>query len=81
MQAALWHRPHVVIIITQADVSEIAETVESLPDNFDPLAWLEQNRIDLGIVVSEAVKDVIFDALEVGLVDHPLVLRRHMDCC
>jgi hypothetical protein len=68
----------VVITITLAEVSEIAETVHTLPDDFDPAAWLAENREDIAIVATEAVRDVVWEALEIGLADHPLVLRHRM---
>jgi hypothetical protein len=86
MQGARRHFPQVVVVVTPAEVREIAETVEALPENFDPATWLEENRADIVIVATEAVKDVVFEALEFGLFDHPLVLQRRtaddgMDCC
>lgn len=68
--------PHLAIIITPTVVSEVAEEVESLPENFEPTRWLEENRADIVIVATEAVKDIIHEALEIGLADHPLLLHR-----
>ena len=77
-----WPAPHVKIIVTPVEVGEIAELVVNdggvLPENFQPAEWLEANQADLGIVITEAIKDVLFDALEGGLIDHPLLLQRRM---
>ena len=76
MQASPERIPHLVIIITPTVVSEIAEEVEILPEDFEPTRWLEENRGDIVILATEAVKDIIYEALEIGLADHPLLLHR-----
>ena len=83
MRSSPWQEPHVEIIVTPVEVGEIAELVVNdgggLPENFQPAEWLEANRADLGILITEAVKDILFDALEGGLIDHPLLLHRRME--
>ena len=76
MQSGPWHPPRVAIIISPMVVGQIAKSLERLPSNFDPAAWLKQNRDPIAIVAAEAVKEVVLEALEIGLADHPLVLRR-----
>jgi hypothetical protein len=71
--------PRVTILITPADVLEVAETVASLPEDFEPVAWLIENLDNITLVAKEAVKDVLYEALEIGLDDHPLVLRYLME--
>lgn len=78
MQSAPRHVRRVAIIVTLDEIKEIAQTVKSLPSDFDPATWLQENRQDIGIVATEAVRDVIWEALEIGLADHPLVLRQRM---
>lgn len=75
MQSAPRHVTRVAIIVTLDEIKEIAQTVKNLPSDFDPATWLQENRQDIGIVATEAVRDVIWEALEIGLADHPLVLR------
>ena len=84
------HVPHVTITVAPMEVSEIAGFVADrggvLPEKFQPAAWLEANRADLAIVATEAVTNVVADALEGGLIDHPLLLHRRMqsndeECC
>jgi hypothetical protein len=70
--------PNVVIVITPADVNKIAETIKGRPDNFDPVEWLEETWVDISIVATEAVKDVVWEGLAIGLADHPLVLRHQV---
>jgi hypothetical protein len=83
MDDILWHVPRVAVIVTPKEVGEMADLVVehggALPEDFQPAAWLEANRIDLGIVARDAVQDVVFDALEGGLIDHPLLLHRRMN--
>jgi hypothetical protein len=84
------HVPHVTITVTPTEVNEIAGFVADsggvLPENFQPAAWLKANRADLAIMATEAVTNVVADALEGGLIDHPLLLHRRMgsndeECC
>jgi len=41
----------------------MAREVGDLPQDFDPVTWLEKNHADLTIVATEAVKEVIYEAL------------------
>ena len=75
VRSARWYTPRIVIIISPAEVNEIAQTISDLPSNFDPVEWLEETWADVSIVATEAVKDVVWEALAIGLADHPLVLR------
>ena len=68
----------VLVTVTAAEVGEIAEQVDGLPEDFDPAVWLAENRTEITIVATEAVKDVIYEALEIGLADHPLILPRQI---
>ena len=70
--------PYINITITPLDVVAIAEGIKKLPLNFDAVAWLERNKQDIQIVAMEAVKDIVYEALEIGLADHPLVLQHYM---
>ena len=72
----LRHDPFITIVITLVEVAKIAETIEGLTEDFDPATWLEENRAAVTIVATEAVKDVVYEALEFGLADHPFVLHR-----
>lgn len=82
MRSSPWREPHVEIIVTPIEVGEIAELVVTdggvLPEKFQPAEWLEANRADLAILITAAVKDILFDALDGGLIDHPLLLHRRM---
>ncbi len=77
MQSAPRHVTRVAIIVTLDEIKGIAQTVKRLPSDFDPATWLQENRQDIRIVATEAVRDVIWEALKIGLADRPLVLRRH----
>ena len=68
----------VVVVVTSTLVSEIAETIEDLPGDFDPATWLEKNQEDISIVATEAIRDVVWEALKIGLADHPLVLQKSL---
>ena len=50
--------------------------MENLPENFEPTRWLEENRGDIVILATEVLKDIIYEALEIGLADHPFLLHR-----
>ncbi len=76
MQRGPWFAPHVVIIISPSVVGQIANSVKRLPGDFDPTVWLKEHREKIAIVATEAVREVVWEALEIGLRDHPLVLRR-----
>jgi hypothetical protein len=75
MQRGPWYAPRVVIVISPALVGQIAKSVDRLPGDFDPATWLKENREDITIVATEAIREVVWEALELGLADHPLVLR------
>ena len=45
----------------------ISIAVGNLPHDFDPATWLEENAADLTIVATEAAKEVVYEALELGL--------------
>ncbi len=55
--------PFIQVMITVAEVGEMAREVGDLPQDFDPVTWLEENHADLTIVATEAVKEVIYEAL------------------
>ena len=74
LQIARRGAPRVVIVVTPEHVNEIAETISELSSNFDPVEWLEETWGDISIVATEAVKDVVWEALAIGLADHPLVI-------
>jgi hypothetical protein len=76
MQHGPWYAPRVVIVISPTVVGQIAKSVNRLSGVFDPAAWLKENREDIAIVATEAIREVVWEALELGLADHPLVLRR-----
>lgn len=76
MQRGPWYSPRVVIVISPTVVGQIAKSVNRLPGDFDAAAWLKENREDIAIVATEAIREVVWEALELGLADHPLVLRR-----
>jgi hypothetical protein len=63
-----------VITLTSDEVSEIAKEVRVLPDNFDPASWLEENFDSIAALATAAARDIVIEALEIGLADHPLVL-------
>jgi len=64
-----------VVTLTSTEVSKIAAEVKILPENFDPVSWLEENFESIATLATEAVRDLVIEALEIGLADHPLVLR------
>ena len=74
--------PHIAIIVTPQEIGEIAELVAEagleLPADFQPAAWLNAYRDDLRFLATEAVKDVVFDALLFGLKNHPLLEMRRL---
>jgi hypothetical protein len=59
--------PFISVMITATEVGEMAQEVGNLPHGFDPAIWLEENRADLTVVATEAVKEVVYEALELGL--------------
>ena len=59
--------PSIQITITASEVGEMAQEVGNLPRDFDPATWLEENAADLTIVAAEAAKEVVYEALELGL--------------
>jgi hypothetical protein len=63
-----------VATLTSADVSRIAKEVKSLPENFESLSWLEQNFESIATLAAAAIRDIVIEALEIGLSDHPLIL-------
>ena len=75
MQRGPWCAPRVVIVVSPTVVGQIAKSVK-LPGDFDPAAWLKENRENIAIVATEAIREVVWEALELGLADHPLVLCR-----
>jgi hypothetical protein len=64
-----------VVTLTFDEVSNIAGEVKILPEDFDPVSWLEENFENIATLATAAVKDLVIEALEIGLADHPLVLR------
>ena len=74
----LCNLPYINITITPLDVMAIAAGVKTLAPDFDPVTWLEQNKKYVVIVATEAAKDIVYEALEIGLADHPLVLQNYM---
>lgn len=64
-----------VVTLTFDEVSNIAAEVKVLPEDFDPVSWLEENFENIATLATAAVKDLVIEALEIGLADHPLVLR------
>ena len=58
--------PSIQITITASEVGEMAQEVGNLPQDFDPATWLEENAADLTIVATEAAKEVVYEALELG---------------
>ena len=63
-----------VVTLTSAEVGDIAAEVKNLPTNFDPVTWLENNLENIATLATAAARDIIIEALEIGLADHPLVL-------
>ena len=63
-----------VVTLTANEVSEIAAEVKRLPEHFEPVSWLEENFESIAAVATAAVRDIVIEALEIGLADHPLVL-------
>jgi hypothetical protein len=63
-----------VITITPSEVLKIARTIKEIPSSFDAVGWLEEKWEEISIVAQQAAKDVIWEALAIGLADHPLVL-------
>ena len=64
-----------VVTLTASEVNDIAEEVRSLPERFEPVSWLEENYESIATLATAAVRDIVIEALEIGLADHPLVLR------
>ena len=60
--------------LTSSEVANIASEVKVLPANFDPVSWLEENFESIVTLATAAVRDIVIEALEIGLADHPLVL-------
>jgi hypothetical protein len=73
------HVPSILVMITAAEVGEMAKAKEigDLPPDFDPATWLEENHADLSIVATEAVKEVVYEALELGLANHRIARFCH----
>jgi hypothetical protein len=67
----LQHVPCILVMISATEVGEMAQEVGNLPQDFDPATWLEENRIDLTIVANEALKEVVYEALEKGQGEPP----------
>jgi hypothetical protein len=63
-----------VVTLTSDEVSKIAAEVKVLPKNFDPASWLEENFDSIATLAMAAARDIVVEALEIGLADHPLVL-------
>jgi len=61
------HVPSILVTVTASEVAEMAQEVGNLPQDFDPAAWLEENAGDLAVVATEAVREVVYEALELGL--------------
>lgn len=76
MPVVSWFARRVVLVVTSTVVSEIAKTIEDLPGDFDPVEWLDENQQDISIVAAEAIRDIVWEALKIGLADHPLVVQR-----
>ena len=55
--------PFIQVIITATEVGEMAREVGDLPQDFDPVTWLEENHDELTIMATETVKEVIYEAL------------------
>ncbi len=69
---------YILVTIRSTEVANIAAEVNALTENFDPAGWLEQNCENIATLATEAVKDIIIEGLEIGLADHPLVLRAQL---
>jgi hypothetical protein len=67
--------PFISVMITATEVGEMAQEVSNLPHGFGPAIWLEENRADLTVVATEAVKEVVYEALELGLANHPRTVQ------
>jgi hypothetical protein len=76
MPVVSWFARRVVVVVTATIVGDIAKTIEDLPGDFDPVEWLDQNQQDISIVATEAIRDIVWEALKIGLADHPLVQQR-----
>jgi len=64
------HVPRILVMITATEVDEMAQEVGYLPQDFDSAIWLEENRAELTVVATEAVKEVVYEALEQGLANY-----------
>jgi hypothetical protein len=63
-----------LVTLTSDEVSKIAKEVKVLPENFDPVTWLRENFDSIVTLATAAARDIVIEALEIGLDDHPLVL-------
>jgi hypothetical protein len=66
---------YILVTITPKEVGNIAGEVKVSTEYFDPVTWLEQNCVSIATLATAAVKDIVIEALEIGIADHPLVLR------
>jgi hypothetical protein len=69
---------YILVTITPTEVGRIAADVKASTENFDPVGWLEQNCENIATLAMAAVKDIVIEGLEIGLADHPLVLRSQL---
>lgn len=69
--------PSILVMITAAEIGEMAKEVGDLPQDFDPATWLEEHHADLTAAAAEAVNEVIYEALELGLANHPIARFCH----
>jgi len=67
--------PFISVTLTATEVREMAEEVGYVSQDFDPALWLEENRVDLTVVATEAVKEVVYEALELGLVNRTRIVQ------
>jgi hypothetical protein len=67
--------PFISVTVTATEVREMAEEVGYVSQDFDPALWLEENRVDLTVVATEAVKEVVYEALELGLVNRTRIVQ------
>jgi hypothetical protein len=69
---------YILVTITPTEVGKIAAEVKASTENFDPVSWLEQNGESIATLATAALKDIVIEGLEIGLADHPLVLRAQL---
>jgi hypothetical protein len=53
-----------VVTLTSDEVSNIAAEVKDLPEDFDPVSWLEGNVDNIATLAPAAVKDLVIEALD-----------------